>query len=102
MKTQETQTQLAADVAEIRQQLEQINQRLDQIYSVVARLAPPEPAAPDRSSTPTLTAAMMMSPASMLESLRQHAANAGLDISTETAERLQSKLSASEASNGSE
>lgn len=91
---------LAADIAELRQQLEQIGQQLDMIYGAVTRLAgsKPQPVA-STPPTPALDPGMMMTPASMFESLHQHAVQAGLNISSDVVERLQSQLSAGEASN---
>jgi len=111
-------TQLAAEVAQLQQQVEQVNQRLDMIYGAVTRLAEtisgktassaghvrhasvpfpeePEPgtAGKDRKSEDLpLAAAMMMGPGNMLESLRQHALKAGMDISADAVEQLKSKV----------
>ena len=115
MSDEITLTQLTTEMAQLRQQMEIMNQRLDMIYGAVTRLAdaksslvspPPSGGAPAQGSQakgtqlPTanmpLTAAMMMDPSSMLDSLRQYALNAGLDISSETVDRLKSNLPADE------
>jgi hypothetical protein len=110
--------QLAAEVAQLQQQVEQVNQRLDMIYGAVTRLAEtisgkaipaagnfsqpsgPFPDEPDprsagkgsKSGELPLAAAMMMGPGNMLESLRQHALKAGMDISADAVEQLKSKV----------
>ena len=119
MNDEVTLAQLATEMAQLRQQMEIMSQRLDMIYGAVTRLAetkqnvqspiadnfanPPggktseQPGPPSSSTTSMpLTAAMMMDPSSMLDSLRQYALNAGLDISAETVERLKSNLPADE------
>jgi hypothetical protein len=102
MNKEVTLTQLATEMTQLRQQLEQVNQRLDMIYGAVTRLTEtkPETAAP-KTSVPSLSAEMMMTPASMFESLRQHAVKAGLDIPADAVDQLQSKASAGEPDNGS-
>ena len=119
MNDEVTLAQLAVEMAQLRQQVEIMSQRLDMIYGAVTRLAetkqniqspivsnfanPPggktsEQPIPSSASTTSmpLTAAMMMDPSNMLDSLRQYAINAGLDISSETVNRLKSNLSADE------
>lgn len=108
MSTEVTLTQLATDIAQLRQQIETINQRLDMIYGAVTRLAESKypgghrqngqsPAAgnlareqptssPSSSTSAPLSARMMMEPGSMLDSLRQYALDLGLEIPTETVE----------------
>jgi hypothetical protein len=113
MSDQVTLTQLAADMAHLRRQIEIVNQRLDMIYGAVTRLAeaqhssPPPAAAtaapeqPSSVTTMPLSAEMMMDPSGMLDSLRQYALNAGLNISSETVDRLKSKPPAGETEDGS-
>lgn len=96
MTDQNTLANLAAEVKQLRQQVEQANQRLDSIYGAITRLAektgPASAAKPSPAPTAPLSASMMMDPGSMLLSLRQHAQNAGLTISPETVDRLQAGL----------
>lgn len=101
MSDEVTLAQLAAEMAQLRQQMETVNQRLDMIYGAVTRLAE---AQNSLTSTPvqrgqtqaapspgmSLTPQMMMDPGSMLDSLRQYAINMGLDVSPETVDRLKS------------
>lgn len=110
MTEQITLTQLAAEMARLQKQVEQVNQRLDMIYGAITRLAETQPgsapANPEHSNeapavrrpaapaSPSFSAEMMMAPGSMLDSLRQFAQNAGLSISTATVERLKSNLPA--------
>jgi hypothetical protein len=91
-----TLAQLAREIAELRQQVETVNQRLDMIYGAVTRLAdqeasfpttPPRPV-PNRPAGPELSAASMMDPGSMLDALHEFAVQSGLDVSRETVERL--------------
>lgn len=93
-----TLTQLAGAVAQLQQQIEQMNQRLDMIYRAVTRLAQPQPPAADplkrpASLSPTaeisFSAHTLLDPGSMLASLHQHALKAGLTIPTDSIERLQ-------------
>lgn len=94
-----TLTQLAAEVIQLRQQLETMSQQLDMIYGAVARLAdqissakPSSPqATPNPQPNPTLSPTAMMDPGNMLDALRQHATQLGLDISTETVEHLKTQ-----------
>ena len=96
-----TLSQLAAEVAHLRQQLEQINQRLDMIYGAVTRLADqtgPATNQPQQTTGsqaapagPELSPAMMMDPDSMLNALHQYAVKAGLEVSQETVERLKTE-----------
>jgi hypothetical protein len=110
MSDEVTLTQLAAEMAHLRRQLEMVNQRLDMIYGAVTRLAeaqnisPPPPIQnepPKAAATPPsgmqLTPEMMLAPGSMLDSLREYAVSMGLDISPETVERLKSHTSGNEA-----
>jgi hypothetical protein len=110
MSDETTLTQLAAEMAQLRQQLEIVNQRLDMIYGAVTRLAElqnasantpvqsqPPKAAPAPPSGMQLTPEMMLAPGSMLDSLRQYAVSMGLDISPETVERLKSQSPGNEA-----
>jgi hypothetical protein len=110
MSDEITLTQLAAEMAHLRQQLESVNQRLDMIYGAVTRLAEaqnasantpvqgqPPKAAPAPPSGMQLTPEMMLAPGSMLDSLRQYAVSMGLDISPETVERLKSHSPGDEA-----
>jgi hypothetical protein len=91
-----TLTQLAAEIAQLRRQIETMNQRLDMIYGAVTRLAdqmtPTETPPPRPTKTPQpgpeLSATAMMDPGGMLDALHQYAVKAGLDISQETVERL--------------
>jgi hypothetical protein len=110
MSDEITLTQLAAEMAHLRQQLESVNQRLDMIYGALTRLAEaqnasadtpvqgqPPKAAPAPPSGMQLTPEMMLAPGSMLDSLRQYAVSMGLDISPETVERLKSHSPGDEA-----
>ncbi len=100
MTEEVTLAQLATEMAQLRQQMEAMNQRLDMIYGAVTRLADQTPPAktappqatskPEPKSNPTLSPETMLNPDSMLDSLRQHAVNMGLDVSVETVERLKS------------
>lgn len=100
-----TLTHLAAEMAQLRQEIEQMNQRLDMIYGAVTRLAEskaqPQPfaaASPKRSAALSSAADMpfsaqaLLDPGSMLASLHQHAVKAGLTIPIEAVERLQEEL----------
>jgi hypothetical protein len=107
MKDETALTQLAAEMAQLQQQIEQINQRLDMIYGAVTRLA--EVKTPGRSpvdrlagegSAPLTPAAAgtsfsaqaLLDPGSMLASLHHHALKVGLTIPTESVERLHEGL----------
>lgn len=107
-------TQLAAELAHLRRQIETVNQRLDMIYGAVTRLAdrlespslrqaqgtsamptpPPGPVdrfaafQPDAKLDPFMSPTAMMSPDSMLDALHQFAVKSGLDVSQETVDRL--------------
>lgn len=97
-------TQLAAEMAQLRQQIEQMNQRLDMIYGAVTRLAetaphpPAEPlkhptrSAPAVANEVSFSAQALLNPGSMLASLHQHALQAGLTIPADSMERLQAEL----------
>ncbi|MBE7555612.1 MAG: hypothetical protein HS126_31570 [Anaerolineales bacterium] len=98
-------TQLAAEMAQLQQQIEQMNQRLDMIYGAVTRLAeakatapsPVDPwaketAASQRAAGMAFSAQALLDPGSMLASLHQHAVKTGLKIPTESVERLQEGL----------
>jgi hypothetical protein len=104
MNDDTTLNQLAAEMAQLRQQIEQMNQRLDMIYGAVTRLTEAKATTPSpveqwarESSTAQPAAATGMSfsaqalldPGSMLASLHQHAVQAGLTIPTGSMERLQ-------------
>ena len=100
MSDEVTLAQLAAEMAQLRRQLDGINQRLDMIYGAVTRLADqsnfatpssPPPQSTSSKSGPNLPPEVMMSPDSMLDALRQHAVNMGLDVSQETVDRLKSQ-----------
>ena len=106
--------QLAAEVAQLRQQVEESNRRLDMIYGAINRLAELKPSQP--ASTPAqpqplaeevwhaqtkpgpqpgelpLSARMLMGPDTMLDSLHQYALKAGLSLSLDGVERLKSEL----------
>jgi len=108
MANEITLTQLAAEITQLRQQIEQANQRLDMIYGAVTRLtetgqSETNSAAKKTSpfSTSTFSAATMMDPGSMLHSLRQHAQGLGLTVSPESVERLQAELPPEDAKNES-
>lgn len=96
MTEETTLAQLAAEVAQLRQQLETMNQRLDMIYGAVTRLADqvsPARATPSQTksgpqSRPVISPTDMMSPDSMLDSLHQYALQAGLDVPKESVENL--------------
>ena len=110
MTNERTLAQLTAEVAQLRQQVEESNRRLDMIYGAVTRLAevqnasantPVQGQPPRAASAPPsgmqLTPEMMLAPGSMLDSLRQYAVSMGLDISPETVERLKSHSPGDEA-----
>jgi hypothetical protein len=103
MSDQVTLAQLAAEMAQLRQQIEIVNQRLDMIYGAVARLADVHNSsgntpvqgkqaqtAPVPVSGMHLAPEMMLDPSSMLDSLRQYAVSMGLDVSQETVDHLKS------------
>ena len=105
MNNEVTLAQLAAEIGQLRQQIEMLSQRLDMIYGAVTRLA--DAKQPVQSPTPKdkgseaqsastanmpLTANMMMDPGNMLDSLRQYAVSLGMDVSAETVDRLKSDL----------
>jgi hypothetical protein len=103
MSDEVTLAQLAAEMAQLRRQMETVNQRLDMIYGAVTRLAEAQnsltstpvqreqpQAAPAPSPGMSLTPQMMMDPGAMLDSLRQYAVSMGLDVSPETVDRLKS------------
>lgn len=98
-------TQLLAEMAQLQQQIEQMNQRLDMIYGAVTRLAEvkattPSPVDPwakeastsQRAAGMSFSAQALLDPGSMLASLHQHAVKSGLKIPTESVERLQEGL----------
>ena len=100
MSKEVTLAQLAVEMAQLRQQLDGVNQRLDMIYGAVTRLADQSNSATSSSPPPKPTSSkpgsnlppeVMMSPDSMLDALRQHAVNMGLDVSQETVDRLKSQ-----------
>lgn len=97
-----TLAQLAAEMVQLRRQLEIMNQRLDMIYGAVTRLAETQPAPASKPAQAKQTQAaaanemsfapeMMMDPGAMLDSLRQFAVSMGLDVSQETVDRLKSQ-----------
>ncbi|MBI1878546.1 MAG: hypothetical protein HYR94_10015 [Chloroflexi bacterium] len=100
MSDEVTLAQLAAEMAQLRRQIEIVNQRLDMIYGAVTRLTEaqnsPASTAPRAEQTQAAPASgmfapeMMMDPSSMLDSLRQFAVSVGLDVSQETVDRLKS------------
>ena len=113
MSEEVTLAQLAAEVAQLRRQLETVNQRLDMIYGAVTRLAESQYPTSDKpvqdkqaqtASASTvgmqLTPEMMMDPSSMLDSLRQFAVSRGLDVSQETVDRLKSHPPLDETNDG--
>ena len=92
-----TLNQLATELAQLRQQVDEINQRLDMIYGAVTRLADQKASSKTTSSQPAATSPekgsgvsmmAMMEPGRMLDALYEQAIKAGLDISHETLERL--------------
>jgi hypothetical protein len=105
MSDEVTLAQLAAEMAQLRRQVEIVTQRLDMIYGAVTRLAegqnvpaagpPIQPrqtqAAATLSPGMSFTPEMMLDPGSMLNSLRQYAVNMGLDVSQATVDRLKSQ-----------
>jgi hypothetical protein len=105
--------QLAVEMAQLQQQLEQMNQRLDMIYEAVNRLAeakaarlPVDPLAGERSVPPpppaagmSFSAQALLDPGSMLTSLHQHALKAGLAVTGASMERLQADLPGGAAKN---
>ena len=103
MPEEVTLTQLAAEITQLRQQVEIIQQRLDMIYGAVTRLADQTP--PSKTSSPQrtvgspadfeLSAATMMSPDTMLDALYQYAVKSGLDISKETVDHLKNEATES-------
>ena len=119
MNNEVTLAQLAAEMGQLRQQIEMLSQRLDMIYGAVTRLAdakqmetplnPPSASSGHGSAAGgrqgaegvaqsastanmPLTANMMMDPGNMLDSLRQYAVSLGMDVSGETVDRLKSDL----------
>ncbi|MFQ5614524.1 MAG: hypothetical protein ACE5H9_20580 [Anaerolineae bacterium] len=102
-----TLAQLAAEIAQLRRQLETVNQRLDMIYGAVSRLADQAPPAGTAPSSPPSgpqpgagpSPMEIMSPGSMIDALRQRAIQLGLDVSDEAVERLKQQ---SEAETGSD
>lgn len=126
--------QLAAAIAQLQQQIQEVNRRLDMVYGAVNRLAETTPDSRpaagglsqnlgisgrgESSFTPTLeiwdapaagpaprpensrvgtppaslNMARMMDPGSMLDSLRQYAVEAGLDVSADMVDRLKSGM----------
>jgi hypothetical protein len=92
-----TLAQLAREIAELRRQVETVNQRLDMIYGAVTRLAEQGAPRPTTPARPELSVAAMMDPGSMLDALHQFAVQAGLDVSKETVERLKYNPAAGEA-----
>ena len=123
MNNEVTLAQLAEEMVQLRRQVEQVNQRLDMIYGAVTRLAeagregpPPEAdrpgplpassggngkARPASATSMPLSADMMMNPGGMLESLRQYAVRAGLEISPQSVDRLKTNLPGEEAQDDS-
>jgi hypothetical protein len=122
MSNELTLAQLAAEVAQLRQQVEESNRRLDMIYGAINRLAEvktsqpssnfatPQPLSqaaqqeetkPDPQSAPVadlpLSARMLMGPDTMLDSLHQYGLKAGLTLSLDGVERLKSELQGAEA-----
>jgi hypothetical protein len=101
MTEEVTLAQLAAEITQLRQQINLINQRLDMIYGAVTRLAdqstPSKSTASSQSNAepqagPKLSATAMMDPGSMLDALRQYAVESGLDIPQEMTERLKEDI----------
>jgi hypothetical protein len=110
MSDEVTLGQLAAEIGQLRQQIETLSQRLDMIYGAVARLADARQSTPAPASTtpkedkpaeqpvsasPSVTGAplsanMMMDPGSMLNALHQYALKLGMDIPPETVDFLKS------------
>jgi hypothetical protein len=109
--------QLVVEIAQLQQQIEQVNQRLDMIYGAVTRLAESKAtvqlSAADSSASewsaplPPAAAGMsfstqaLLDPGSMLASLHQHAVNAGLMVATDSVERLQAELPTGEVKDDS-
>jgi hypothetical protein len=103
MSDEITLAQLAAEMAQLRRQVEIVTQRLDMIYGAVTRLAegqnvsaasPPVQPRPTQAAPAhemSFTPEMMLDPSSMLDSLRQYAVNMGLDVSQATVDRLKSQ-----------
>lgn len=112
--------QLAAEVAQLRQQVEESNRRLDMIYGAINRLAEAKPGQSASSlaqpqslfeeARPAavkpgsqaaaglpLSAQMLMGPDTMLDSLHQYALKAGLTLSLDGVERLKAELPGVEA-----
>ena len=111
--------QLAAEVAQLRRQVEESNRRLDMIYGAINRLAeakPSQPAStlaqshplfeearpaavkpgPQPAASLPLSAQMLMGPDTMLDSLHQYALKAGLTLSLDGVERLKAELPGAE------
>ena len=122
MTNELTLAQLATEVAQLRQQVEESNRRLDMIYGAINRLAEAKTGQPSSSFTngqtlsqgslqenarngaqpaPTtdlpVSARMLMGPDTMLDSLHQYALKAGLTLSLDGVERLKSELQGNEA-----
>lgn len=100
-----TLAQLAASIAQLQQQIQEVNRRLDMVYGAVNRLAESNqdsqpPVGPktrpehSQAGTPSasLNMAKMMDPGSMLDSLRQYAVDSGLNVSADMVDRLKSGL----------
>lgn len=92
-------SQLFSEITQLKQQIKQLSQQLDMIYGAVTRLnasnSEPKHGSKDKPSSVTdlpFSASMMMDPGNMLNSLRQHAQNVGLTISSETVDRLKAGL----------
>lgn len=97
--------QLAASIAQLQQQIREVNRRLDMVYGAVNRLAelnqdgrpmtePKTRPEQSQAGTPSasLNMAQMMDPGSMLDSLRQYAVDSGLEVSADMVDRLKSGL----------
>lgn len=91
-----TLAQLAQEIAQLREEVKTVNQRLDMIYGAVTRLADQSAPAPTAAARPSsgrpagfdLSPTAMMDPGSMLDALHSFAVKSGLDVSEETVERL--------------
>lgn len=97
--------QLAAGIAQLQQQIQEVTRRLDMVYGAVNRLAelnqagrpavgPETRPENGRAGTPpaSLNMAQMMDPGSMLDSLRQYAVDSGLNVPVDMVDRLKSGL----------
>jgi uncharacterized coiled-coil protein SlyX len=105
MSNNVTLEQLAAELAQLRHQLEQVNQRLDTIYGAINRLSETQSTSSPDTPEPALSAMSaqtMMNPGSLLHSLRQHALEVGLELPNEAGQPDEAAQSTEESDRESE